>query len=158
MSSPAPLTLIFGFYLLLVLNLGPRYMRDRKPLKLNKFIRGYNIFQVIACTFFVEWSISREVNPITFRNAFKCSRDSLDQDSLMGLYKANWLSKELMESECWFNLRRNFQVFHYSSFSGAVRNCYLCATQKAEPSVRAASLSPHQHGGSALGVLEIQPK
>lgn len=87
MGSPAPLLLLFGSYLLFVLNIGPRFMQNRKPFKLTKFIRGYNVFQVIACVYFVEWSINRNV---TYKSTWTCIPNKNEPVALMELCKHTW--------------------------------------------------------------------
>lgn len=54
MSSPIPLTIYIILYLRFIYIDGVRFMRDRKPYDLTTFIRYYNVFQVIACTFFAK--------------------------------------------------------------------------------------------------------
>ncbi|CAK9814336.1 Elongation of very long chain fatty acids protein 4 [Anthophora quadrimaculata] len=48
MDSPFLLLGIISLYLLLVLHLGPLYMKNRKPYNLNKVMIFYNIFMAIA--------------------------------------------------------------------------------------------------------------
>src|SRR5690349_17539336 len=87
MSSPAPLFLIFAAYLFFVLHFGPRWMQNKKPFRLNKLIRAYNIFQVIACTYFVEWTIARGTN---FRSTWKCIENKDDQELVYDLNLHTW--------------------------------------------------------------------
>ncbi|OAD57332.1 Elongation of very long chain fatty acids protein 7 [Eufriesea mexicana] len=47
-KTPIPIILLFFSYLYFVLRCGPRFMKDRKPYKLNTFIRFYNIFQMVS--------------------------------------------------------------------------------------------------------------
>ncbi|CAG9829107.1 unnamed protein product [Diabrotica balteata] len=49
MENPFPTLGIIGVYLLLVLQILPNFMKNRKPMELTKIIRFYNIFQVVAC-------------------------------------------------------------------------------------------------------------
>ncbi|XP_034177859.1 very long chain fatty acid elongase 7 [Osmia lignaria lignaria] len=53
MGTPFPLLAIVSLYLVIVLRLGPLYMRNRKPYNLNKVMIFYNIFMAIAsgCVF-----------------------------------------------------------------------------------------------------------
>lgn len=53
MGSPASLVLLISTYLIFVLNIGPKYMKDRKPKNLTNFTRVYNVLQVIICSGFV---------------------------------------------------------------------------------------------------------
>lgn len=90
MSSPAPLAVIFAVYLALVLKVLPRYMSDRKPMKLGSFIKSYNVFQVIACTFFVEWAITRGHNSVTFKGAWQCTPTSREPEAYLDLCEKIW--------------------------------------------------------------------
>ena len=87
MGSPVPLIMIFTAYVWFVLSVGPRLMRDRKPVKLNSFIRAYNILQIIACTFFVKWSINHGVN---YRSTWCCSQNKIDYHSILELCTTTW--------------------------------------------------------------------
>lgn len=75
MSSPAPLILIFVTYLIIVVGVGPNYMKGRKPMNLNNFIRVYNIAQVVVCTYFLarlhQWGFS-------FKTIWQCLTDERD--------------------------------------------------------------------------------
>ena len=70
--TPTPLLLIISIYLLIVLKVGPLYMKNRKPMDLKNFIRAYNIFQVIACTYFVTIFVKRGVN---LKSTWRCIPD-----------------------------------------------------------------------------------
>lgn len=87
-SSPTQMILIISIYLLFVLKVGPRFMRDRKPMALRTFIRAYNIFQVIACTYFVSWTVDRGINPVVI--SFKCLANKTDSESVSRIYNASW--------------------------------------------------------------------
>ncbi|XP_026666720.1 elongation of very long chain fatty acids protein 7-like [Ceratina calcarata] len=47
-SSPLPITFLTFAYLYFVLKCGPRYMEGRPAYKLYRFIRLYNIFQIVS--------------------------------------------------------------------------------------------------------------
>lgn len=47
MGSPVPVLAVLSLYLLVVLKLGPEYMKDKAPYKLKNVMRIYNIAQVI---------------------------------------------------------------------------------------------------------------
>ncbi|XP_004530141.1 elongation of very long chain fatty acids protein AAEL008004 [Ceratitis capitata] len=53
MKSPVPIFSIVGLYLYFVLSWGPRYMRDRKPFKLEKTLIVYNFIQVLLSAWMV---------------------------------------------------------------------------------------------------------
>jgi GNS1/SUR4 family len=88
MGSPAPLLLTFATYLLFVLSVGPRYMKDRKPMNLNFFTRGYNIFQVFACMYFINWAYNRGID---FSSTWKCLENRKDADERFDLDQSSWL-------------------------------------------------------------------
>lgn len=90
MSSPAPLAVIFAVYLVLVVKVLPRYMINRKPMQFESFIRSYNVFQVIACTFFVEWAITRGKNSVTFKGAWQCAPTSHEPAAYLDLCEKIW--------------------------------------------------------------------
>lgn len=121
-ASPVPLLLIFSGYLFFVLNFGPRWMKNKKPFRLNKFIRAYNIFQVIACTYFVEWSIERGT---TYRSTWKCVENKDDPDLKYDLNLHTWYFMmlrliELVETIIFVLRKKQNQVsalhiYHHSS-------------------------------------------
>lgn len=48
MSSPMPVISIVALYLLLVIKIGPEFMKDRKPLNIKPLILVYNLYQTIS--------------------------------------------------------------------------------------------------------------
>lgn len=62
-------------------------MSDRKPFNLDNFVRGYNIFQIIACTYFVNWAYRRGFN---LSSIWSCVYDRTDDEELLELWKCNW--------------------------------------------------------------------
>ncbi|XP_076754779.1 very long chain fatty acid elongase 1 [Xylocopa sonorina] len=58
MGSPVLIPFILISYLYIVLKLGPEYMKDRKPYDLKTFVKGYNIFQIVANAYFVQQFLS----------------------------------------------------------------------------------------------------
>ncbi|XP_037952775.1 elongation of very long chain fatty acids protein AAEL008004 [Teleopsis dalmanni] len=52
-KSPVPILTIIICYLYFVLNWGPRFMKDRKPFKLEKTLMVYNFFQVLLSIWMV---------------------------------------------------------------------------------------------------------
>lgn len=48
MGSPFPLAAFIAAYLLVVLKIGPEFMKNRKPFSLKYVIAAYNIFQISA--------------------------------------------------------------------------------------------------------------
>lgn len=53
METPWPGVAILGLYLMFVLKWGPKWMEHRKPMKIDNFIKVYNLVQVILCLFLV---------------------------------------------------------------------------------------------------------
>lgn len=92
MGSPAPLLLTFASYLLFVLSVGPRYMKDRKPMKLSFFIRSYNVFQVCACIYFINWGRKRGIN---FSSTWQCLENRKDAGERLELDQISWLFMQL---------------------------------------------------------------
>lgn len=88
MGSATPLLITCGIYLSFVLKIGPRYMSDRKPFNLDNFVRCYNIFQIIACTYFVNWAYERGFN---LSSIWSCvPSDRTDDEELLDLWRCNW--------------------------------------------------------------------
>ncbi|XP_029040362.1 elongation of very long chain fatty acids protein 1-like [Osmia bicornis bicornis] len=58
MQSPIILPAILFSYLYFILKCGPKFMKDRKPYKLNTFIKWYNILQIASNAFIVQQLIS----------------------------------------------------------------------------------------------------
>lgn len=81
-KSPVPTLTILVFYLYFVLSWGPKFMKDRKPFKLEKTLMVYNLFQVIISVWmvyegFVVWKnyswrcqpVDRSRSPMAYREA-----------------------------------------------------------------------------------------
>jgi GNS1/SUR4 family len=96
MSSPLPLALLFSIYFMFVLFIGPRYMKDRKPMKLNGFTRAYNVYQIVVCTYFIEWAFNRG---ISYRDTFKCLKTNHEAESYSALCNHLWYFIMLRISE-----------------------------------------------------------
>jgi len=69
MGSPWPMVSLFAVYLVFVLKIGPKFMEKRKAYNLDRIIRFYNLFQVIACSWFV---YIYHLHGFSFRNTWKC--------------------------------------------------------------------------------------
>lgn len=52
-DSPRYILAISAAYLIFVYGIGPRFMRDRKPLPVKPFIRIFNTYQILANVFVV---------------------------------------------------------------------------------------------------------
>ncbi|XP_037807392.1 elongation of very long chain fatty acids protein [Lucilia sericata] len=81
-KSPVPTLTILSIYLCFVLSWGPKFMKDRKPFKLEKTLVVYNLFQVIISVWmvyegFVVWQnyswrcqpVDRSRTPMAYREA-----------------------------------------------------------------------------------------
>lgn len=78
-------------YLWFVLKVGPDYMNSRKPFDLTGIIRAYNIFQVIACSWFI---VKFHQYGFSFRNTWRCidevnAKETIT-DNMLNLYKTAW--------------------------------------------------------------------
>lgn len=66
MNSPGPVFSIVGFYLILVLKVGPAFMKNRKPFQLKNVLVAYNAFQVcysiFMCRTVISLDRSRSIN------------------------------------------------------------------------------------------------
>lgn len=87
MCSPGPIMLVFATYLLIVLKVGPKYMRNRKPIDLTMFTRCYNIAQVIVCSWMVSWSFQFECLSSTL---WRCMRDETNVARLIEYKSVQW--------------------------------------------------------------------
>ncbi|CRK92018.1 CLUMA_CG005598, isoform A [Clunio marinus] len=96
MTTPTPLILFITLYLYCVLKIGPAFMNNRKPFSLLKVIRVYNIFQVLACAWFV---FKFHSHGFTFRNIWRCV-DSLKKGSEIKTMNCMW----------WFLMLRAFEL------------------------------------------------
>ena len=47
MENPLYTVILCALYVYVVKSLGPRYMKDRPPMNIKKFMVGYNAFQVL---------------------------------------------------------------------------------------------------------------
>lgn len=60
-ASPVPGLTILAAYLYFILSWGPKYMANRKPLKLEGILIAYNFIQVIVSTYiFYEVSLKKK--------------------------------------------------------------------------------------------------
>lgn len=125
MGSPAPLVTLFATYLIFVTKIGPRYMRDRKPINLTNFTRCYNIFQIAACTYFVLWGYNRGFR---LSRMWTCTPNRTDPQEILALSRCNWnfimlRLVELIETVV-FVLRKKqnqvsvLHVYHHISTAG----------------------------------------
>lgn len=117
MSSPFPLLSIFVIYLWLVMKAGPDFMKNRKPYKLFLPIRLYNIFQVVACTYF----ISQSTPEYSLRYTWQCLHVTMsDQMTIISWFYLLLRLAEFVET-IFFVLRKKqnqvstLHVYHHIS-------------------------------------------
>lgn len=125
MGSPLPLVVIFTLYFTF-LNLGPKVMKERKPLNLTTVIRVYNIFQVASCMAFAYTAYKFQYSVV--ETTWRCVKfeDHLDKfGSIQGIFTFYWYfmilrTVELIET-IFFILRKKQQqvsflhVYHHVS-------------------------------------------
>lgn len=121
MSSPLPYISIFLVYLLLVRRILPAYMENRKPMDISLIIRAYNIFQVLACTYFV-WKFG-DIG-FSFKNTWKCVDEPVKGKELESYNTVWWFTMlrtaEFLET-IFFCLRKKMNqvsflhVYHHIS-------------------------------------------
>lgn len=113
MGSPIPAALISLIYIRIIFYDGPKYMKNREPWKLTTFIRCYNIYQVLACCFFI-WKFYSL--GFTFKRTFQ-SCDSLEPENFKELADYFWWFIMLRVSEyietVTFVLRKKFNQISF---------------------------------------------
>jgi elongation of very long chain fatty acids protein 1 len=100
MSSPYPILSICAFYLWIVLKVGPNYMKKRSAFDLKKVTQLYNIYQLVACTFFITSAVKLGV---TYEFIWKCiptpKASDIITDNLAAVHKLNYYFIFLRTSE-----------------------------------------------------------
>jgi GNS1/SUR4 family len=87
MGSPASLVLIISTYLVFVLKIGPKYMKNRKPKDLTTFTRIYNILQVTICSAFV---IQAYISGFTLDHMWTCLPKESNSETWLNYKTAQW--------------------------------------------------------------------
>lgn len=87
MSSPTLIVFILIGYLVFVLAVGPKLMKNKRPFDLTIFTRIYNVGQVLICWWFVKWSYSFG---FSFENIWTCTKDSLYVDKFIEYKSVQW--------------------------------------------------------------------
>ncbi|XP_055915899.1 elongation of very long chain fatty acids protein 7-like [Eupeodes corollae] len=122
MSSPTFLIAILSLYLVVVLKIGPSFMKSRPAYQLKTYIICYNIFQVVACVYLVSKIVTSEPPALRF---WKCvvgepgsvQRKHFDHLSIVTF----WLKVTELSETLVFVLRKKqnqvsfLHVFHHCS-------------------------------------------
>jgi hypothetical protein len=87
MSSPLPMLTIFGIYLVLVLKVGPEFMKTREPMNLTNFTRIYDISQVFICTLIMKFSFDLGFK---FNTTWQCLENIAEKESLIEYKSGQW--------------------------------------------------------------------
>lgn len=148
MNSPYLLMSMFAAYLWMIFKSLPEFMALKKPYyNLTSIIRVYNIFQVLACGYFV---VKFHENGFSFRDTWQCTQPKDDEKldgKLMNLLELHWLFIFLRLFEfietIFFILRKKFSqvsalhVYHHIStvallyihlkFNGGLMDIYIGA-------------------------------
>jgi len=74
MATPFPILSIIAFYVYTVKVLGPRWMKHRKPLPVERIIIGYNLLMVIASAAFFHYGGQLTYIPPGGRYSLFCQR------------------------------------------------------------------------------------
>jgi hypothetical protein len=96
MKTPLPYITIFLTYFFIIFKIAPSYMKNRKPVNISAIIQGYNVFQVVACAYFV-WK-SHELG-FNYTKTWKCEirlQPGREEDS----YNSAW----------WFMMLRTVEL------------------------------------------------
>jgi elongation of very long chain fatty acids protein 1 len=96
MKTPLPYTTIFLVYFLVIFRIAPAYMKNRKPMNISAIIQGYNVFQVVACAYFV-WKFHD--NGFSFQQTWRCVVD-VQPSSKIDFYNTGW----------WFMMLRTVEL------------------------------------------------
>jgi len=118
MSSVWP-SVVIGCLYLLVLRLGPSFMKNRQPFELKPFLAVYNVFQVFACLHFLI-NVFRTGYQLNF--LWKCHMTGFENLSHVKLLYFCYILKgiEFIETIC-FVLRKKYKqmsflhVYHHVS-------------------------------------------
>ncbi|CAO1423682.1 unnamed protein product [Diamesa serratosioi] len=110
MRNPAILTIIFGFYLLFVLKVGPKFMENRRAFNLKSIIAVYNVLQVLSCGLIVVGLLK---NGFSFRNTWKCVK--VPEEKMVAVYKImQWVIidrlAELVEAVFFVLRKKDIQI------------------------------------------------
>lgn len=112
---------IVGIYLITVLYLGPRFMRDRKPLEIKSLIRFYNATMILLNMYMIKRALTLVDNGRSFFNCKGVEMDFSRVDEIALMTELFLLSRlaDFLDT-IWFVLRKKqshisfLHVFHHS--------------------------------------------
>jgi hypothetical protein len=155
-KSPVPGLTIIATYLYFCLNIGPKYMANRKPFQMQNTLIIYNFIQVLVSLYitvtgiYVWSSYSWRCQPVDF---------SRSKDALMVLSSCN-LTKytpTILTISLISGGRRLLHLFYCKNI-GIARHCVLRSAKERQSDFILAHVPPHCHADDLLGVHEILPR
>lgn len=119
MSSVIPSIIIIVLYLIVILILGPKWMKHRQPFHIKPFLALYNLLQVAACIYFI---INVIHSGLTLDYLWKCYPAGFTNRTQVKLYYFGFFVKgiEFIETVC-FVLRKKqdqcsfLHIYHHVS-------------------------------------------
>jgi elongation of very long chain fatty acids protein 1 len=102
MASPVWWIIIFTFYLWIVYKAGPKFMEKRKAFKLKTLIRVYNLYQILACLYFIRQFLNFE---LSFNLLWECAASPSGAEKLTEYFLLGY------QSIWWFILLRASEFF-----------------------------------------------
>ena len=119
MSSIIPSIILTALYLLIILRLGPNWMKNRQPFQLKPFLAVYNLLQVAACIYFITNVIH---SGLTLDYLWKCYKTGFTNRTQVKLLYFGFIVKgiEFIETVC-FVLRKKqdqcsfLHIYHHVS-------------------------------------------
>lgn len=119
MSSVIPSIILAALYLLIILRLGPKWMKHRQPFHLKPFLAVYNLLQVAACIYFL---INVIYSGLTLDYLWKCYRTGFTNRTQVKLLYFGFIVKgiEFIETFCFVMRKKQDQcsflhIYHHVS-------------------------------------------
>lgn len=118
--SPLPVVTLLAGYLLIVCDVGPRFMKNRKPYNVDRLMIAYNLFQVFMCGVVVVRLV-----PEVWKADFFCEEINYDKDAAgmsvpITTYIIYWLKICDLLDTIFFVLRKKYNqitflhVYHHT--------------------------------------------